>query len=114
MCDTQLCKEIKIQNKATYLPIRISKVLTVPSTLPPIISVFVKQTDITLSVNVSIICRLSTAMKKQVNYKQLKKSNKKKKRKKSNNKANLNGFIAVRPAVPSTQGLIKTCRDHNR
>lgn len=41
---------------ARNLPIRMSNVRTVPSTLPPIISVFVKQTDITLSANVSIIC----------------------------------------------------------
>lgn len=37
------------RRKERYLPIRMSNVRTVPSTLPAIISVFVKQTDITLS-----------------------------------------------------------------
>ena len=37
------------RHNTTYLPICISNVRTVPSTLPPKISFFVKQTDITLS-----------------------------------------------------------------
>ena len=37
------------RHNTTYLPICISNVRTVPSTLPPIISFFVKQTDITMS-----------------------------------------------------------------
>lgn len=40
---------------STYRPIRMSNVRTVPSTLPAIISVGVKQMDITLSKNVSMI-----------------------------------------------------------
>lgn len=47
----------KVIHNATYLPMRMSNVRTVPSTLPAIISLFVKQTDITLSANVSIICK---------------------------------------------------------
>lgn len=42
--------------KIPHLPSRMSNVLTVPSTLPPIISVFVRHTDITLSRKLSIIC----------------------------------------------------------
>lgn len=43
------------QDNSTHLPIRMSNVLTVPSTLPAIISLFVKHTDITLSAKVSMI-----------------------------------------------------------
>lgn len=46
-------------HSATYLPMRMSNVLTVPSTLPAMISVFVKQTDMTLSENVSMICKMN-------------------------------------------------------
>ncbi len=41
--------------KLLYLPLRMSKVRTVPSTHPAIMSVFVTATDVTLSPNVSII-----------------------------------------------------------
>lgn len=42
-------------SQRTYLPMRISNVRTVPSTLPAIISLLVKHTDITLSWKVSMI-----------------------------------------------------------
>lgn len=59
-----MCILQTFHQSTTYLPMRMSNVRTVPSTLPPIISVFVKQTDITLSKNVSIICKQNSILKK--------------------------------------------------
>lgn len=49
------CNAHKWLSILTYLPMRMSNVRTVPSTLPAMISLFVKQMDITLSANESII-----------------------------------------------------------
>ena len=50
-----------------YLPLRMSKVRTVPSTQPATISVLVTTTDVTLSPNVSIVCQQIKTLSIHVN-----------------------------------------------
>ena len=98
----------------TYLPIRISNVRTVPSTLPPIISVFVKQTDITLSENESIICKNNPQKKSKFKISPITNKPIQTNKPTKHKKLNLNRLSAMRPTVPSTQWLIITRRNHHR